>query len=375
MSLVNDALNQLPDRTLGEGSLKSPYAQQFSLGSHKYKRVFIAVLTLIIVAQLAYLALTGILNTQQPIATDISIANTTQEVNDVVIVKTIELAIPATTQITQATTVSELNKPGQHNETSLAKTDSILTKTEPGETVKAPDIPPQITTTPEPAAPVKPIETSQLTKTEQASSTNKNISSAPSQNMNPADTPSIQSTTPTVPHLKNAAPQIKPENKSIISSGSDSFDAQQIIYQASIAQKNGNVNSAFRLLSKAMESEPDNLDIRLAVSKLWLNQQQPENALEIIDDLNEPEAIAFKALIFETMKNTDEAMQLYRQLAESNTLINGYQLRYAVLLENARDTKQAYIWYQRFSKNRGSRQTLRVFALERMKNITNTGQL
>lgn len=365
MSLVNDALNQLPDRTLGDGSLKSPYAQQFSLGSHKYKRVFIAVLALIIVAQLAYLVITERFNTQQPVATDISIANTTPEVNDVVIVKTIELDIPATTQITK---LSGLDKPDQHNEAPLAAA-------EPSETVKAPDSPPQIAKTPKPATPVKPIETSQLTKTEQTYSTNKNISSAPSQNMNPADTQSIQSTTPAVQHLKNAAPLINPVNKSIISSGSDSFDAQHIIYQASIAQKNGNINSAFRLLSKAMESEPDNLDIRLAVSKLWLNQQQPENALELIDNLNEPEAIAFKALIFETMKNTDEAMKLYRQLAESNTLINGYQLRYAILLENARDTKQAYLWYQRFSKNRGSRQTLRVFALERMKNITNTGQL
>lgn len=366
MSLVNDALNQLPDKSLGNDQLKSPYSNPASKTSVPYKSIFILVLILIITAQVSYMVFSGRYSDQKQSETEVlTMAATTENIKKIVISGAKDQNVE--TDVTLSRTPNE--------QTEAAIIPTVTLQKQP-ETVATKHIE-------EPLAEEEPLKQA-LEEPQQAAKKTLLYSSGVTNNAKPdSKAPKLSQngsnieTTSIAPvkGTKDPAPQEKVLNTSIIATNISRFNEDQIIRQAYRKQQQGNIKAAINLLSKALESEPDNLTIRLAVSKLWLNQNQPDKALDIISNRSDPKAIALQALIFETMQNIDKAIQLYQQLAESNDLTSGYQLRYAVLLENTRELNKAYIWYQTFSKNRDNHDNLRLFATERMRNIINTGQL
>lgn len=170
-----------------------------------------------------------------------------------------------------------------------------------------------------------------------------------------------------IPSSSTETAEEKPAAIAQIEQSSDPH--QDALSTAASLISQGQTQSAIEVLQQAIQQNGSDAESVIMLSKLYLQLQQPLNAIELIGTTENPELIGLKAMAFEKAGQPDEAFGIYSSLQQQNALPLSLKLRYAALLENNQRSDEALQQYRQFLKHPDSRNySIRVqqFARQRL---------
>lgn len=346
MSLVTDALDQVPDRQPADSSLRNPYDYRMPARPSR-KQVLMILLVVVIVLQLLALLFWPVEET--PVLPD------NQD------------TMPQSTPVPQVsvTTVKKVVVVDQPQKESVAPVEPVAPPASESPVVKAEVIVTENVIKPE------PVEQPETTVTQRASSATPELVQTRSQETTQQKEPAGDNLKETqVQQVEQSA--LKNEaSKAIITEAKPRESEAQIVQQAAKLISAGEIRQAESLLMEHRDSEV----IRQNLARLYLSQKLPDKVFGLLSDSQKAESRALVALAYEQGGKPDQAGLIYRSLMESNQLEPEFMVRYAVLLENRGLHAAAKSVYSRLiSENSASGQSTpliqfvkqRIEALERM---------
>lgn len=374
MSLVNDALNQLPDKSTSSDILINPYGNSDRKKKLPLSKILSGILILIIFTQIVFLVVTGKI---EPLFSSTETESIPQHV-DLEVIKPENKAMP------EVVTVVVSGPDDFQVDESLNQPLPIIDRDEPELIIATEELIEELTEIIQPELNSDLVaEHSQITTSNGSQDTppvlamkgdsiiQKSLPSSVFANKSSSiveiklEQPEKEENTVSRSSEDKPPNEIPQQEKSLTIIKEETIDTQGIVQSVAYALEQGDVLQAESILIKALDSEPDNKIVRLSFSKYWLRQSRYEKALAVLDNQSFSEAVALKAMVYELMDQPDIALDHYEQLVSINSLPSGYQLRYAVLLENKGNLGSAKRWYQIYAQNQENDSVLRSFAAER----------
>lgn len=103
----------------------------------------------------------------------------------------------------------------------------------------------------------------------------------------------------------------------------ESVNSYYLFLESQIQENDGHLHNAVMLLEKAMERDPGSIFLKKELAVLYLQQEENEKALQVVEEIlkQEPhseDALILAATIKKTLGQDDEAEQMYEKVLKNN---------------------------------------------------------